>query len=146
MAFLDFIKNRQQPSQETSAAPKPETAKEMYTRQAEQDRGSVKPVESMAPDQQARVEAVKSNLQKASLHVGTEAPATSAPDATANPQPMRQNMMSQENAAPDMSPTSAQAGGRAVDVEGPSAPSATPSKSQSQAPQTVERRPPSWER
>jgi hypothetical protein len=150
MPFLDFIRNRPEQSQEPSTQQKPETAQEMYIREAGQERASATTMDRMPAEQKERVEAIKSDLQKASKYVGSDTAAPASPDATANPQPMKQNMMNQEKAAPDLSPTSAQAGGRAIDVDGPGAPVSTPSKEQSQtaekSQQTVERRPPSWER
>jgi hypothetical protein len=153
MALLDFIKNGQQQSAtQSSQNQKSETAKEMYTREAAREKSAVKPMDQMPPDQQGKVEAIREKLQKATQHIQQNAPAQQgAPtDSTARPEPMRQNMVSQDKAAPALSPTSGQAG---VTAAGKSA--ATPSqdssaksqeKSAQRAPQTVPRRQPSWER
>jgi hypothetical protein len=61
---------------------------------------------------------------------------------------MRQKMMQQENAAPALSPTTAQAGATAKDATRPSNESAgkTTEQSEQRTRQTLPRRPPSWER
>ena len=153
MALLDFIKNRQaqQQSKEQAAQPKPETARNMYARQGEQERASSRPMDQMPPQQQAKVEEVKAQLQKATQHLDQQAPANApAPaDATASPQPMRQNMMAQDKAAPAQSPTSAQLGQTAND-KCPSAPSregqSRTQESSQQRAKTMARTTPSWER
>jgi hypothetical protein len=126
MAILDFIKNRQaqQQSKEQVAQPKPETARDMYARQGEQERTSSRPMDQMPPQQQAKVEEVKAEMQKATQHLDHQAPANApAPaDGTASPQPMRQNMMAQDKEAPAQSPTSAQLG-QAANEKSASAPS-----------------------
>jgi hypothetical protein len=153
MAILDFIKNRQaqQQSKDQAAQPKPETAREMYARQGEQERASSRPMDQMPPQQQAKVEEVKAEMQKATQHLDHQAPANAhAPaDATANPQPMRQNMMAQDKAAPQQSPTSAQLGQTANDKSA-SAPSregqSQSQDSSQQRAKTMARTTPSWER
>ena len=154
MGFLDFIRNRQ--GQRPAAEPqsqqqKPETAKEMYTRQASQETPAAKPLnQQISPEQMARVDAVKADLQKATQQPGPETPPTTpTPSGAANPQPMQQNMMNQDNAAPDLSPTSAQAGSRAMDQEAPASSGQSQPQAQEQSqerPKTFPRRPPSWER
>jgi hypothetical protein len=144
MSILDFIKNRQ--TQQQSAAPQtqPETAKQMYAREATQDKAAAKSLSQLPADQKSKLAEVRTELQS---HTIGQAPSanslSSAPaDATANPQPMRQASMQQDNAAPALSPTTAQAAAR--ESEKPSvAPSQT--KSQEQA-KTMARRPLSWER
>jgi len=63
---------------------------------------------------------------------------------------MRQNMTSQDKAAPALSPTSAQQGKTANEQDGPApsedASSKSQESSQEQTRQTIARRPPSWER
>jgi hypothetical protein len=154
MAFLDFIKNRegQRPAAEQqSQQQKPENAKEWHTRKDAQDKAALKPLDSIPADKQVRVDAVRAELQKSTQHQEKAAP-TPAPapaDATASPQPMQQKMMSQDKPAPDLSPTSAQKGTKAMDQEAPATSgqgqSKTQEKSADQA-KTIARRPPSWER
>ena len=154
MALLDFIKNRegQRPvAEQQSQQQKPENAKEWHTRKDAQDKAALKPLDQIKPEHQARVETIKTELQKSTQHQEKTAPAPApAPeDATASPQPMQQKMMSQDKAAPDLSPTSAQKGTKAMDQEAPAASgqgqSKTQEKSADQA-KTIARRPPSWER
>jgi hypothetical protein len=151
VAFLDFIKNRQaqQPSAaDQSEVQKPETAKEMDSREAVQDQGAPKPMQQMPPDQQAKVEQIKAKLQSATQHLGQDASSTSpAPaDSTSSPQPMAQKMTNQDKAAPALSPTSAQAGISPSQENAPS--QETPAKTQepSGRQQTMARTTPSWER
>ena len=145
MAFLDFISNRdgQQPVAEQPSQKQPETAKQMYTRQAE-EQAAAKPSELVTRGQQERLAEAQALYSKGTQEPPspTPPPAPAPAGGTANPQPMQQQMMGQETVAPDLSPTSAQASARAQDVEGPSAPASTPAKSQ----QTVARPTPSWER
>lgn len=148
MAILDFIKNRNAAQQQDSASKsqeqKHETAKEMYTRQESQAKASHQPMDRMPQEQQAKVEEIKGTLQKATQHMerGGGAPSSAPVEGSTNPQPMRQNAMSQEKAAPALSPTSAQKGTPATEREQPSKPQEKPA----QRPQTLPRRPPSWER
>ena len=136
----------QQPSAGNTSAKEPSTAKEMYARQTEQEKTNRKPMDQMPPEQQGKVEAIREKLQKATQHIQQNAPAQrGAPtESTTRPEPMRQNMVNQDKAAPALSPTTGQAG---VTAEGKSA--ATPSqessaksqeKSAQRAPQTVPRR------
>jgi hypothetical protein len=145
VALLDFIKNRNAARQQSVAQTqqqKPETAKEMYSRQDAQKTTS-NAVDRMPPEQLAKVDEIKARMEKATQHVGQNAaaPQQSSGEEPGNRQAMRQNMVSQDKTAPSMSPTSAQAG----KPESEKAPARTPQKS-SQRPHTVARRPPSWER
>jgi len=147
MAFLDFIKNRdrQQPAGEQQTQ-QPETAKQMYARQAGEEQATPKPSELVRPEQQAKVAEAQALFSKATQEPPSPTPPPSpAPVGAANPQPMKQQMMGQERIAPDMSPTSAQASARAEDVERPSAPAPAPTPEKSQH-QTMARPTPSWER
>jgi hypothetical protein len=135
MAFLDFIRNRegQRPAgEQQSQQEQPETAKQMYTRQAAEEQANAKPVDrDMKPEQRAVMSDVQTKMRSSAEQPSETAAPSSAPaDATANPQPMRQNMMNQDKAAPESSPTSAQSGATVKEVEGPSAPAETPSKTQ----------------
>jgi len=148
MALLDFLKKRQQ----QTAQPKtqPETAKQMYTREAAQQtkRSSV---EQMPPEQLQKVNEIRARIEKATRHAGQESPARPAShaDAPVTQEAMRQNMTAQDKSAPAMSPTSAQAGMTSVGNGTPVRPAPTPKAQQKAAQkpaQTIARRPPSWER
>lgn len=153
MAFLDFIKNcgqQEQPAAQ-SQSQKPETAKEMYRQKDVQDKAALKPLDRLKPEHQTTVEAIKTEFQKSTQHQEKSAP-TAAPvpaDATASPQPMQQKMMSQDKPAPDLSPTSAQKGTKAMEQDAPAASEQAQSKTQEKSAdqsKTIARRPPSWER
>ena len=145
--MLDFIKNRN--SQQQSAAPpaQPETAKQMYTREAVQEKTAAKPLDRIPAEQQQKVEGIKADLQRATQHMGRDVPSASPTptDATANPQPMAQMSMNQEKTAAPLSPTTAQAGVRARARESSRTAAPRQEKPQDRA-QTMARRPPSWER
>ena len=148
MAFLDFIKNRQQPGAEQSQQQKPETAKEMYTRQAEQERAGQKPVQQLPDSEKSQARELGARLDKATQHLRQDAaPQTPArADSTGSREPMRQKMMAQDEHAPALSPTSAQRGQTANEKSpSPATSEKTPEQSQ-QRPQTIARPTPSWER
>jgi hypothetical protein len=150
MAFLDFVKSRQQSqSAEQSQQSKPETAKEMYSREASQEKAGSKSMQQMPPEQQAKVAEISGKLQQATQHMGqTEAPSAGTQDGAASPQPMAQKMASQDKAAPSLSPTSMQAGTRSTEQEAPASSEAT-SKAETKSAQqqkTMARPSPSWER
>jgi hypothetical protein len=152
MAFLDFVKSRQQSqSPEQSQPSKPETAKEMYSREASQSTASAKSMQQMPPEQQAKVTEISGKLQQATQHMGqhTETPSAAPQDSASSPQPMAQKMTSQDKAAPNLSPTSMQAGTRSTEQDAPASSessSRTESKSAQQTQKTMARTPPSWER
>jgi hypothetical protein len=142
----------QEPVAQNTQAQKPSNAKELYTQRAGQETTNRKPMDQMPPDQQVKVEAIKEKLEKATRHIqqkDTARPQEPA-DSTTSPQPMRQNMMSQDKGAPALSPTSAQAGATAPEkntaTPSQESPAKAPEKSAPRAPQTMARRPPSWER
>ena len=153
MAFLDWVKSKSQQqsivskSQET----KPETAKEMYTREAAQEKANLKPLDQMPADQRAKVEAIKATLEKATQHIdkSAQAPSPAAADGTGNREAVRQNMTGQDRTAPALSPTSAEAG-RTGQSNAPTAshepPANTQDKAAGRTQQTVPRPRPSWER
>lgn len=159
MGLLDFIKNRmasrQQAVAENAQEKKPETAKQMYAREVKQEEASRKPLDRMPPEQQAQVAEIKSRLEKATQFNQPEPPAnTPAPaDGADSRQAIRQKSMNQDEAAPAQSPTSAQRGITEVEKKAP-APSSEPGEAPSKPsptprndrPQTLPRRPPSWER
>ena len=154
MGFLDFIKERgQRPSAEQqSQQQKPETAKEMNTREAAQERPAQKSVAQISDADKSYARELGSRIDQAAQDIQQKAPAqTQAPeDGTGSPEPMRQNMMSQDKAAPALSPTSAQQGKTSNEQDGPApsedASSKSQESSQEQTRQTIARRPPSWER
>jgi len=149
MAFLDFIKNRQQQSVEQPTQPKQETAREMYAREAQQDTAGQRSVAQLPDVDKAQARELGERLDKATQSIRQDTGAGPAPaDTTGSPEPMRQNMMSQDKSAPDLSPTSAQRGSVTHEQEA-SVPSQEESQSpvrESQRPQTIARPAPSWER
>lgn len=145
MALLDFIKNRhsqQAAAEQQSQQQHPETAKQMYSREAGEEKTAAKPVRQISNEQMARVDKVGTDLQKAMQVRGTENVPSTPTEGTDNAQPMRQPMMNQDKAAPALSPTSAQAGTHATEQES-TAPSQDKSQSRSR---TIARTMPSWER
>ncbi|HTV53583.1 MAG TPA: hypothetical protein VMI06_01570 [Terriglobia bacterium] len=112
MAFLDFIRNRQQVSQEQTTEPKPETAREMYAREATQEQASQRSVNELNQADKAEAKELGSRVDKAveQIRSNDRPAAPSQSDSTANPEPMRQNMVNQDKEAPELSPTSAQRG------------------------------------
>jgi hypothetical protein len=146
MAFLDFIKNREgqgPAAEQQSQQQKPDVSQDIGAKTAPEN--SVAPTQYVRPEQQGRLAEAQTLYHEGTREAEqtTPAPTPVPADGATSPQPMRQNMMSQDKAAPDLSPTSAQSGIRAEEVEGPSAPAATPAKSQQQ---TITRPTPSWER
>jgi hypothetical protein len=150
MALLDFIQNRgmREQSAQQSQQQKPETYKQQMTREAAEEKSTAKPISQIPADQQARVDAVKSDLQKATQSQAqtVEAPTTPQDGAT-SPQPMAQKSMNQDKAAAPLSPTTAQAGMRSTEQEAPAAGNQEKTQEKSQGrPQTISRPTPSWER
>lgn len=148
MAFLDFVKNHdgQRPAgQQQSQQQKPDISREASNALSEQP---AKTVSQLPEDIRTRARDIGSRIEQSGQNI--EQSASTLPqaptDATGNQQPMRQNMTAQDKPAPDLSPTSFQAGIPAKDVEAPARPEATPATSQEQARNTIARRPPSWER
>jgi len=113
MAFLDFIKERtQQPVAQTSQQPKPESAKEVYTREASQEQATRKPVEQM-PDaeKQKAVEAAHpaaALMEKATQHQTQSQDAPS--NRTDGKEALRHNQSGQNKTQDAMSPTDAHKG------------------------------------
>ena len=108
MALLDFIRNRdgQQQTAEPQSQQQPETAKQMYSREAAVDQ-SAKPSDLVRSDQQARLAQAQDLFSKGTQESPSAAPLPApAPEGGAtSPQPMRQPMMGQEAVAPELSPT-----------------------------------------
>ena len=153
MGILDFIRNRQSSQQQTSEKTQeqsPSTAKEMYARQEAQEKKSQPAVEQISDQDKASAREAAERIKRVTERLEKVSPSHSAApsEGTASPQPMRQKMMQQENAAPALSPTTAQAGATAKDATRPSNESAgkTTEQSEQRTRQTLPRRPPSWER
>jgi hypothetical protein len=149
MGFTDWIKNRNASQQasvaENSQQQKPETAKEMYSREAAQEKANAKPI---TPEIKAQADRVTATMDKATQHMSQNsgAPSAAPSDGASSPQPMRQNMTGQDKTAPALSPTSAQRGQTEKDSPGKSnAPAETQTKAADRA-QTLPRPKPSWER
>ena len=140
MALLDFIKNRNAAQQQSVAnrpqEQKPETAKEMHTRQAAQDKAAERPI---TPEIKAQADRAMATINKASQHLQPQ-PAPAAPDG-GSPAAHLQKQNHQDNAQPALSPTDGAAGKTAAQDK-----EKAPEKPVSRTPQTVQRRPPSWER
>ncbi len=152
MAFLDFIRKRNAPEQQSIASKvpeqRPETAKKMCTLQS-REKANQKPMDRMPPDQQAKVDSIKATLERATQHVNKspDAPASTPPEGTGSREAMRQNMTGQDKTAPALSPTSAETG-QTAEKNAP-APDETPARTQQKTPglkQTLSRPRPSWER
>jgi hypothetical protein len=143
MGLLDFIKNRNQPSAEPTTQPKQETAKQMYTREAGEERAAAKPISLNEHHSAAATEA--NDLYRKGTQEGEHPAAASTPapaDSATDPQqPMVQPSMNQEKAAPPLTPTSAQAGAKEHEQEAHASVSPSPTPSP-----TLPRTTPSWER
>jgi hypothetical protein len=152
MGFLDFIKNRQSQTQSNDQpSQQQETAKEMYTRQAGEERINAKPVDQgMTPEQRGMMAEAQAKMQSATQQMGENtAPSPAQSDGATNPQPMRQNSMSQDKVASELSPTSAQMGTPAIEKDAPRQTDEAGSKTQEtaqQRSQSMGRTTPSWER
>jgi hypothetical protein len=138
MALLDFIKNRnaqtQQPAAENTQAQKPETAKQMYTRQAGEEKATQKPI---TPEIKAQADRATAATEKATQH--QQAYSAPAPEGSTNTAHL-QNQNRQDKTQASLSPTDDAKGKTAAQEKRP-APEKTPER-----PQTMARRPPSWER
>lgn len=141
MAFLDFIKNRQasqqQPVAENSQQQKPQNAKEMYTQRDTQERASAKPI---TPEIKAQADRAAATMNKASQHLQSHS-APAAPQDGGSPAVQMQKQNGQDKTQGALSPTDGTAGKTAVQEKekAPEKPTQRPS-------QTIQRRPPSWER
>jgi hypothetical protein len=135
MPFLDFIRNRNASPQQAQKAqdPKPETAKEMYTRQAGQE--SAKPLSPEMKEQATRALAA---MTKGTQHLEEGKPA--APESGGSPTAELQKQNQQDKAQAALSPTDASAG-KTASQEEPKAP-----QKSAERPKNLPRTPPSWER
>ncbi len=137
MAFLDFLKRGQAARQQAETPkPKPETAKQMYTREAAGESAAVKPI---TPEIKAQADRAMATMKKASQHVQPSSPGASA-EAAGSPAAQLQNQHAQGKTQAALSPTDG-ASGKTVSQD-QVRPLETPKKPQ----RTVARRPPSWER
>jgi hypothetical protein len=156
MAFLDFINNRQgqRPAgEQQSQQQKPDTYKQAKTREAVEDKAALKPLDKLPEQPRADLNEVKARMEKASqqLNQNAPAPAPSQADSTNDSrEAQRQMMTSQDKAAPDLSPTSAQRGATAKEQDASKPSQEPPSKTQEQpkerSRQTIARPRPSYER
>lgn len=152
MAFIDWIKNRnaapQQGGADKSQQQKPETAKQMYAREAAQEKAGKSSVDQMPPEQKAKAQEIGAKMEQATRPDGPGGNSPAPAGGAASPEAMRQNMTGQERSAPALSPTGAHAGKTAQET--PSQPAKEPpAKTQDtpqSRPQTLPRRGPSWER
>lgn len=142
MALLDFIKNRdvQRPvSEQQSQQQAPETAKQMHTREAAEERANrVAPT----PDQEARAKKIGEEMLKGTQSA-QERPATvtEAPADQGTNSAHLQNQNHQNKTQEALSPTDGARGKTAVQ-EKVSAPERAPEQTQ----KTMARTTPSWER
>ena len=141
MDLLGFIRDRagkQQPSTAESTQQKPETAKEMYSRQAVEEKANrIAPT----PDQEARAQKIGEELRKATQHMEQPSKAsTNAPAEGGGNAAQRQNQNHQAKAQESLSPTDDASGKTAGQEKSP-----VQEKAPERA-QTIARRPPSWER
>jgi len=152
--LLDWIQNRQKPVAVKPQEQRPETVHQKQARVDAEDRAKLTPVDRMPADQTAQLGPIRERFEKATRFQGPaiDPPPASAPGTMDNREPMRQNMTSQDHAAPTLSPTSAETGKTALENspnrsdESPArTPRKTPEKQQPR-PQTLPRSRPSWER
>jgi hypothetical protein len=142
MAFLDWIRNRnqQQPVANKPQEQTPETAKQMYTREAAQDEAKRRSLTELPLAVQSRLDGIRETLQRATQYHDPNGGAAAPVGGMANREALRQNMMGQDRSTPALSPTGMHAG--TPDSERIS-PLITP---RVERPKTLPRTPPSWER
>jgi hypothetical protein len=102
----------------------------------------------MPSDQQAKVEGIKAQMEKATQHRGKDAPAPMAAptDANSSPAAELQKMSNQEKVAPALSPTSEQLGTPPSGEKAPAKDGQSKPQEKSQETPKPTPRPPSWER
>jgi hypothetical protein len=143
MAFLDFMNDRQgqRPAgeQQSQQDRKPETAKEMYTREAAQDKANRIPATAEQKEQAQKIGTEMRQANEPNQEPSPSAP--SAPEDRGSNAAQLQNQSNQGKEQKALSPTDDAAGKTAVQEKQQS------QEKQTQRPQqTVARRPPSWER
>jgi hypothetical protein len=117
MAFLDFMKERaqgQQPVAQTSQEQKPETAKQMYSREGAQEQATQKPVERMPePAKQEAVDAARPAAKLMEQATSHESKTQDAPGGHADgKEALMHNQSGQEKSQEAMSPTDSHRGHR----------------------------------
>jgi hypothetical protein len=142
MRFLDFIKNREDQSTATeqqSQQQQPETAKQMYTREAIEDKANrVAPT----PDQEKRAQQIGDEMRKTTPLAPEASPAPpAAPEDQGSNSAQLQNQSNQDKTQESLSPTDSTTGKTAVPEKAP-APETTAEPTQ----KTIARPAPSWER
>jgi hypothetical protein len=141
MGFLGWIRNRsaaqQQAVANTSQGPKPENAKQMYAREAAQEKASAKPITA---EIKAQADRALATINRASQHA-QPGPPQAAPENAGSPEAHLQKQHGQGRAQEALSPTDAATGQTATQDKGK-----TPDAIPSRAPQTIPRPRPSWER
>ena len=154
MALLDFIKNRQeqQPvSEQQSRQQQPETAKQMYTREAVEAKAAEKPVAQIPESDKASARDIGSRVEQYSQDRAGNGPTAAPADSSAAPQAMRQDANGQDKSAPALSPTDGQVAKTALE-KAPDSPSQgsqekePSSQSPSHTPNSPQRDRGGWER
>jgi hypothetical protein len=137
MGFIDWIKNRnaarEQP-QKTQER-KPETAKEMYAREAVQEKAAERLI---TPEIKAQAEQAASAIRETGQRPSESAPAV--PETGSSPIAQLQKQDGQENIQTALSPTDGTAGKMPSQERGKK-----PEKTV-ERPKTIPRTPPSWDR
>src|ERR1035441_1085808 len=111
MAFLDFVRNRQQqPAQEQAQNQKPETANDSYALQALQEKADARPI---TPAIKAQADRALATMNKASQHVDSQSKA-GASESSGSPQVQLQKQNNQDKTQEALSPTDNAAGKTAV--------------------------------
>jgi hypothetical protein len=109
MAFLDFIKRRNQPApaEQKPETQAPRTARELYALRDAQEKATANPI---SPGVKAQADRALERVDKGSFYLRAEASQAQAPTGGSHSEPMRQNQLSQEHVAFLLSPTTAQVG------------------------------------
>jgi hypothetical protein len=148
MAFLDFVKNRQDQQSAQQTEQKPETAKAMYTREDAEGRAAQKPIQQLSDADRSQSKELGARLDKATQHIQQDTqPGAAAPaDGTGSPEPMRQKMTAQDKAAPSLSPTSGQMGTPASEKDATQPSQESPKPEAVKAPSMPQHSRGGWER
>ena len=137
--FIEWIKNRNAARQQSVAEKpqerKPETAQEMYTREAAQQRASEKPI---TPEIKAQADRAAGAFREGMQRPSQSRPA--APESSGSPTAQLQKQDGQEKTQAALSPTDGTAG------KTPSQEVLKKVEKTTERPKTVPRTPPSWER
>jgi len=137
--FIDWIKSRnaarQQAVAEKPQERKPETAKEMYTRETAQEKTAQRPI---TPEIKAQADRAASAIKEGMQRPSQAEPA--APETGGSPTARLQKQDGQEKTQAALSPTDG-AAGKTPSQESPKKPEKT-----TERPKTIPRTPASWER